>query len=121
MYKYMLCFRNREAATLNTASSAHTPGNEDIYRYRVHMHVRGQWGSKKNEMRCGDKFPAKRAPHRRQGLSRGFAHERGVLQNKYRGTAKSAAGSAAVARVLSFGALLADAATSCTLHNRKDE
>jgi len=32
-------------------------GNEDIYRYRVHMHVRGQWGSKKNETRCGDKFP----------------------------------------------------------------
>lgn len=51
------------------------------------MHIRGQWGSKKNKMRCGDKFP-RNEPRNRD--FRGVLHTRGVLQNKYRGTVKSA-------------------------------
>jgi len=53
------------------------------------MHVRGQWGSKKNKMHCGDKFPRNELRTVDRDF-RGVLHTRDVLQNKYRGTVESA-------------------------------
>jgi len=55
----------------------------------AHMHVRGQWGSKKNKMHCGDKFPRNELRTVDRDF-RGVLHTRDVLQNKYRGTVESA-------------------------------